>query len=78
MRDLLRSARRSAGYTQYQLADALGISRSYYSQIETGMKEPTFEIVLRIKLALKQSSDGLFENRACGPLKRGAPFKDAG
>lgn len=73
MRTRLRDARRAAGYTQYSMAEALGVSRSYYSQIESGAKNPSFRIVLAIKVALHDSDDGLFENTDEKPV-RGHPF----
>ena len=37
----LRTLRVSRGYTQVQLADFLGIDRSYLSDLERGNKAPT-------------------------------------
>lgn len=77
MRVLLREKRRESGLTQYRLADMLGISRSYYSQIELGTKNPSFGTVVKIKLALSESGDELFANdMSAEKPKRGAPFKN--
>lgn len=62
MRTKLRDARRRAGLTQSNIALTLGVSRSYYSQIECGAKNPSFRIVLAIKMALHETEDNLFEN----------------
>lgn len=40
--------RKRKKWTQQKCADALGISRTYYSDIENGKVMPSFEIVLRI------------------------------
>lgn len=36
-RDLLTERRKSLGYSQKQIADKVGIDRSYYSKIESGL-----------------------------------------
>jgi len=48
MRTKLRDARRRAGLTQSDIALTLGVSRSYYSQIEC--------------MALHETEDSLFES----------------
>lgn len=40
MRMWLIKLRKKYGLSQYELADLLGISRSYYSLIETGSRDP--------------------------------------
>lgn len=40
MRHWLIKLRKERGLSQYQLADMVGISRSYYSEIEVGAKTP--------------------------------------
>jgi len=62
MRTRLRDARRRAGLTQNDIALALDVSRSYYSQIECGAKNPSFRIVLAIKMALHETEDSLFDD----------------
>jgi len=62
MRTKLRDARRRAGLTQSDIALTLGVSRSYYSQIECGAKNPSYRIVLAIKMALHETEDSLFES----------------
>jgi len=44
MRTKLRDARRRAGLTQSDIALTLGVSRSYYSQIECGAKNPSYRL----------------------------------
>lgn len=47
LRDQLRESRVAAGLTQKDLADALGISIPYVSQIELGRRDPIVSIVER-------------------------------
>ena len=44
MRQNLKAARQSAGLTQQQLADKLGISIRYYQQLEAGDRTGDFAI----------------------------------
>lgn len=46
------SLRRKHGWTQVEMAEALGIDRSYLSEIETGKKDPSLTV-------LKTLADGL-------------------
>ena len=43
-RENLKSARKSAGMTQQQTADALGITLRYYQSIESGERNGNFDI----------------------------------
>lgn len=62
MRVKLQRMRESQGYTQQTMSDAVGISRSHYSQIETGEKNPSLEIAMRIKDVLGYYNDDIFFN----------------
>lgn len=62
MRTKLAELRKSYGFSQYTFADAIGISRSHYSQIETGAKAPSLEVALRMKKALSYTDDDIFDN----------------
>ncbi len=62
MRTKLRDARRKLGLTQNDIALLLGVSRTYYSQIECGVKTPSFRVVLAIKVVLHETDDSLFDN----------------
>ncbi|MEO8354550.1 MAG: helix-turn-helix domain-containing protein [Chloroflexota bacterium] len=53
--------REHRGLTQQQLADAAGISKPYLSQIETGKRKGTTEILLAITKALAVSLDEVIE-----------------
>ena len=52
MRAKLQRLREANGYTQQAFSSAVGTSRSHYSQIETGEKQPSLRLALRIKRAL--------------------------
>lgn len=51
------------GMTQQQLADAAGISKPYISQIETGKRTGTTEILSAIAKALDVSLDDVYERQ---------------
>ena len=53
----IREARKQKGLTQQMLADAVGISEMYISQIERGMKMPSLNLFIKIITALDISSD---------------------
>lgn len=63
MRVKLQKLREGHGYTQQTFSEAIGISRSHYSQIETGEKEPSLRVGLKIKRALKYEYDDIFFNQ---------------
>lgn len=62
MRVKLQKLRRAMGYNQQTLSDKIGISRSHYSQIETGEKNPSLKLALRIKKTLNYQKDDIFDN----------------
>ena len=51
------------GQTQQQLADTAGISKPYLSQIETGKRKGTVDILSAIAKALDVSLDDLYEDQ---------------
>lgn len=61
MRKKLKDLRKACGFSQYTFADALKISRSHYSQIETGDKTPSLTVALKIKKILGYSNDDIFD-----------------
>ena len=63
MRVKLVKLRESRGYTQQTFSKAVGISRSHYSQIETGEKEPSLKVGLKIKRVLDYPNDDIFLNK---------------
>ena len=44
----VRALRKKNGWTQVELAEMLGIDRSYLSEIETGKKDPSLRILKAI------------------------------
>ena len=68
MRTKLVKLREARGYTQESFSKELGISRSHYSQIETGEKNPSLKLSLKIKRALDYFYDDLFYITKCPVL----------
>jgi len=62
MRTKLVSLRKAMGLSQKTAADKLQLSRSHYSQIESGDKTPSLEVALRIKQTFNYSNDDIFLN----------------
>lgn len=62
MRKKLQTLREGAGYTQQTFSERLGVSRSHYAQIESGDKNPSLKLSLKIKQALGYPYDDLFFN----------------
>lgn len=62
MRVKLQQMREVQGFTQQQFSEAVGTSRSHYSQIETGEKQPSLRLALRIKRVLNYYGDDIFDN----------------
>jgi transcriptional regulator with XRE-family HTH domain len=48
----LQAARKLKGITQQEIANRVGISRTYYSQIENGDRDPAATIITGIAKAL--------------------------
>jgi transcriptional regulator with XRE-family HTH domain len=51
--------RRTRGFTQYTLADAMGVSRKQITDYERGIALPNSDMVIRLALALRVSADTL-------------------
>ena len=62
MRTKLVKLRERHGYTQATFSTAVGTSRSHYSQIETGEKNPSLKLSLKIKRVLDYPYDDIFFN----------------
>ena len=58
--EYLTALRRKNGYTQAQIAQRLGISRSSYANYENGNRSPNFEVLEQIADVLDCSLDELF------------------
>lgn len=53
MRWWLKNIRNRRGKTQYNVAELSGISRSYYTKIELGIKTPTVDVAKKIAKTLE-------------------------
>lgn len=63
MRAKLQELRKARGYTQASFGRAVGISRTHYCQIESGEKDPSLKVSLRIKQKLGYDNDDIFFNQ---------------
>jgi transcriptional regulator with XRE-family HTH domain len=78
----LKSARKSAGMTQRELADATGLSQSYLAQIEQGDKMPSLETLQKIATSLGRDVAWLLGQgigkgvRNYKPTKMQGPIRD--
>ena len=59
----VRNLRRKRGWTQVEMAEMVGVDRSYLSEIETGKKDPSLRMLKAIadgfKLGLSEFLRGL-------------------
>lgn len=62
MRLELIKARKGANLTQQQLADRIGVDRSYIAHIERGKKTPSLPIATRIAVELNTTVEQLFSS----------------
>lgn len=60
MRENLVRLRKERGYSQDDMSKLVPVSRSHYSQIETGDKSPSFRLAVRIKRTLDTDDDDIF------------------
>lgn len=58
----MKKRREELKLTQAEIAELIGIARSTYTNIERGEKNPSFEIMLKVKEVLKVTEDGIFLN----------------
>lgn len=65
----LRELRIKNKYTSQQMADKLGISKSFYSQIETGSRRLTYNMAVRISSILKRNPDFIFFDDEMNKIK---------
>ena len=57
----LRRLRRRADITQEQLAERVGVSVEFISNIERGINAPSFETLEKLSISLEVSLSELFE-----------------
>lgn len=56
----LKKLREKKKITQEQLAEEVGIARTTYTNIELGIKNPSFDVAVRIKEVLEVKDDNIF------------------
>ncbi|RKI71521.1 XRE family transcriptional regulator [bacterium 1xD42-67] len=52
-RAVIRSKREKIGWSQYKLAQVVGITQSFMNEIESGKKSPSIDVFFRICEALE-------------------------
>jgi putative transcriptional regulator len=57
---LLKEKRIKLSLTQQQFAKMIGVSRTTYTNIELGEKNPSLNVALKIKQILKTNNDDIF------------------
>ncbi|SMO54315.1 helix-turn-helix transcriptional regulator [Melghirimyces algeriensis] len=57
----LERRRKKIGFSHQEIADLAKISRAYYTNIETGRKNPSLEVAKRIADALHSDMDIFFQ-----------------
>lgn len=60
MRDNLKRIREKRRMTQSQLAQKVGIARTTYTNIKLGIKNPSFNVAIKIKKVLGVKGDDIF------------------
>ena len=58
----VRELRRDQKWTQVELADRLGIDRSYLSEIETGKKDPSLRVLKTLADGFEMTLSELLKN----------------
>lgn len=56
----LKQFREEAGLTQKQMAEKLGVSESYYCQLENGKRRMSLQIALDIAAILRKTPNDIF------------------
>jgi len=69
MRTALIEARKNQSLSQLQVAEKVGISRSHYSNIEIGLRNPDYGTAKKISLAVKKGLKVIFSDFDCFRLK---------
>ena len=59
---VIKKARENAEMTQYQVADAVGVSRAYYADVERGRYTPSLKLLSRLSVLLNIDLNFLKEN----------------
>lgn len=56
----LRTVRNNHGYTAQQMADMLGISKSFYSQLENCARRLSYDMAIKIAAIFNMKPDEIF------------------
>ena len=59
---ILRGLRLSNGFTQEQVSNFAGVSKSMISAYETGIRQPSYEVLLKLSDTYKSSLDFMLGN----------------
>ena len=59
---VIKKAREKAEMTQYQVADAVGVSRAYYADVERGRYTPSLKLLSRLSVLLNIDLNFLKKN----------------
>ena len=59
---VIKEAREKAKMTQYQIADAVGVSRTYYADVERGRYTPSLKLLSRLAVLLDIDLNFLKQN----------------
>lgn len=70
IREELVRLREAAGMTQEQVAESIGVSRSYYGHIETGTRNPTYGLAQRISELFNVTVGSIFFEVNCFRMKQ--------
>lgn len=57
----VRTLRRKLGWTQVEMAEMLGVDRSYLSEIENGKKDPSLRVLKTIADGFKMTLSRLLQ-----------------
>ena len=71
MKNSLRDLRAAKGWSQGDLADALGVSRQSINALETGKFDPSLPLAFRIARLFSKRIEDIFDD-GLGAMKRAA------
>ncbi|MDE5413227.1 helix-turn-helix domain-containing protein [Alkalihalobacterium chitinilyticum] len=69
MRDWLKNVRKERGLTQEEVASSAFINRAFYTQIENGSRNPSFEVAKNIATILGISPSAFYTNEFSEPFQ---------
>lgn len=70
MKTKLKITREQNKYTSLEIANKLGISKSFYSQLENGHRRLTYDMALKIAKIFKTKPDELFYDEYIKHLRK--------